>query len=161
MARNVKTTQSQPKKKVKFEVSVGIFLFRREKGKCLWLLLHYPAGHWDFIKGHIEKNEKIEETIRRETFEEAGIKNFKIFPGFKKIVTYWFKDTKHNDNRLIRKKVIFLLGETKEKEIKISPEHLEGKWVTTKEALEIITFKNVKKFFNQAVEFLKKYQISV
>ncbi len=56
--------------------------------------------------------------------------------------------------------MIFLLGETKEKEIKISPEHLEGKWVTTKEALEIITFKNVKKFFNQAVEFLKKYQIS-
>ncbi len=160
MARNVKTIKSQPKKKVKFEVSAGIFLFRREKGKVFWLLLHYPAGHWDFVKGHIEKNEKIEETIRRETWEETGIKNFYIFPGFKKVINYWFNDTKYGGSGLIHKKVVLLLGETKEKEIKISPEHTEGKWVSTEEVLKIITFKNVKKFFIQAVEFLKQYQIS-
>ena len=38
MARNVETTQSQPKKKVKFEVSVGIFLFRQEKEKSVYFV---------------------------------------------------------------------------------------------------------------------------
>ena len=39
------------------ETSAGIVLFRREESKILFLLLHYPSGHWDFVKGKIEKNE--------------------------------------------------------------------------------------------------------
>ncbi|HOV88765.1 MAG TPA: NUDIX domain-containing protein [Candidatus Paceibacterota bacterium] len=157
MARNAKINQSKQKKKIKFEISVGIFLFRREKGKCLWLLLHYPAGHWDFIKGHIEKNEKIEETIRREVLEETGIKSFKIIPHFQKTLDYWFNNKRYTgEDEMVHKKVIFLLGETKEKKIQISSEHLEGGWFTTEETLKILTFNNVKKYFLQAVAFLKK-----
>jgi len=161
MARNVKTTQSRKKKKVKFEISVGIFLFRKENGKIFWLLLHYPAGHWDFVKGHIEKNEKIEETIRREVFEESGIKNFQIYPEFKKSITYWFNNQKYiGKNEWIYKKVIYLLGETSEKEIKISPEHIEGKWFETERAFKMITFKNTKKIFLEAVDLLSHLQKS-
>ncbi|HOD97033.1 MAG TPA: NUDIX domain-containing protein [Candidatus Paceibacterota bacterium] len=157
MARNVQINKSKQKKKIKFEVSVGIFLFRREKGKILWLLLHYPAGHWDFVKGHIEKNEKIEETIRRELAEETGIRNLKLIPRFQKTLQYWFNNKRYSGrDEMVFKRVIFLLGETEEKEIIISEEHLEGRWFTTKEALSIITFKNVKKYFLQAVAFLKK-----
>jgi len=161
MARNAKTFKKKEKRKIKFEISVGVFLFRKEKGKLLWLLLHYPAGHWDFVKGHIEKKEKIEETIKRELFEEAGIKNFKIYSAFRRPITYWFNNQKYTGKKeLIYKKVIFLLGETDEKEIKVSFEHLEGKWLTTDDALKTITFKNVKKIFLQAVDFLKQHKNS-
>lgn len=161
MVRNVKTFKKPKKKKVKFEISVGIFLFREEKGQILWLMLHYPAGHWDFVKGHIEKNEKIEETIRREVFEETGIKNFKIYPNFQKSITYWFNNEKYTGRKeWIYKKVIFLLGETTEKSIQLSPEHIEGKWLTTEEALKTITFPNTRKIFLQAVELIKNCQKS-
>lgn len=157
MAKNVNIAQKKKKRKVKFEISAGIFLFRRENGKILWLLLHYPAGHWDFIKGHIEKNEKIEETIRREVFEESGIKNFTIYPNFRKTIDFWFNNKKYTGRpEWVYKKVIFLLGETKEKEIRLSPEHLEGKWLTTEEALATITFFNTRKIFLQAVELINK-----
>ena len=36
------------------EKSAGIVLFRREGSENLFLLLHYPSGHWDFVKGHKE-----------------------------------------------------------------------------------------------------------
>ena len=31
-----------------------------------YLLLHYESGHWEFAKGHIEKGESEEQTVRRE-----------------------------------------------------------------------------------------------
>ena len=36
------------------ETSAGIVLFRKEDSKTLFLLLHYPSGHWDFVKGKME-----------------------------------------------------------------------------------------------------------
>jgi 8-oxo-dGTP diphosphatase len=42
--------------------------------------VHFP-GKWGFFGGGIEKNESAEDAIRRELFEESGIKfnNFKLF----------------------------------------------------------------------------------
>ena len=40
-----------------FERSAGILLYRELAMKKFFLLLHYPSGHWDFVKGRIEKNE--------------------------------------------------------------------------------------------------------
>ena len=33
------------------EKSAGIVLFRSDSNKNEFLLLNYPQGHWDFIKG--------------------------------------------------------------------------------------------------------------
>jgi len=41
------------------ETSAGIVLFRKENSKNLFLLLNYPSGHWDFVKGKMEKGETI------------------------------------------------------------------------------------------------------
>ena len=60
------------------ETSAGIVLFRKEESKTLFLLLHYPSGHWDFVKGKMEKNESTHETAIRETKEETGIMDQKI-----------------------------------------------------------------------------------
>ena len=68
------------------EKSAGAIIFRKEKGKIYYLVLHYPPdkrisssrGHWDYVKGHIEKDEVIEDTIRREAKEETGIEDLKF-----------------------------------------------------------------------------------
>src|SRR3989344_321242 len=67
-----------------WEVSVGAVVFREEnrggKKERLYLLLHYPSGHFDFPKGHVEAGETEEMTLRRETDEETGIRDLKVFP---------------------------------------------------------------------------------
>ena len=55
------------------EISAGVVIFRRENSRILFLLLHYPSGHWDFVKGKIEKGETFHQTAIRETKEETGI----------------------------------------------------------------------------------------
>ena len=65
------------------EQSAGTVLFIEESKEKLFLLLHYPTGHWDFVKGKIEKNESLEQAAIRETKEETGITDIEFIKGFK------------------------------------------------------------------------------
>ena len=47
------------------EKSAGIVLFRNDSNKNEFLLLNYPQGHWDFVKGKVEENETTHETAIR------------------------------------------------------------------------------------------------
>jgi len=107
------------------EKSAGAIIFRKNKGKIYYLVLKYGLGHWDYVKGHIEKGESLEETVRREAGEEAGIRDLEFIKGFKEWFKYFFKQKGQN----IFKIVTFLLAETKTKKIKLSYEHLDYKWL--------------------------------
>ena len=142
------------------ETSAGAVVFGKEDGKIYYLLLHYGAGHWDFPKGHIEKDEKEEDTVKREVAEETGIKDIKIIEGFKEWIKYFYRKT-YDLNEDEKKKapwtfkiVTFYLAETKTKEVKISFEHIGYKWLPYKEAIEQITFKKAKEIFKKANDFL-------
>jgi len=134
------------------EKSAGAVIFRKEKGKIYYLLLHYQAGHWDFPKGNIEKGEKEEAAARRETKEETGIGNTEFTSGFKETIKYFYRREKEN----IFKIVIFFLAQTKTKNVKISWEHVGYKWLPYKEALERVTFKNAKEILKKANDFLSE-----
>jgi 8-oxo-dGTP pyrophosphatase MutT (NUDIX family) len=141
------------------EKSAGAIIFRKEDNKIYYLLLHYPGAshraekdYWDFPKGHIEKGEKIEDTVKREIFEETGLKDIKILSGFKETIKYFFKFERKN----ILKFVTFFLAETKEKNVQISFEHIGYEWLPYEEAIEKLTFKNAKEILKRANKFLKK-----
>ena len=133
-----------------FEKSAGAVIFYRADKKIKYLLLHYQAGHWDFPKGNIEKEEKLEETTRREIKEETGLEDIKFIPGFKGSIKYFYKLKGKN----IFKIVTFFLVKTKTKEVKISWEHTGFKWLPYEEALEQLTFKNAKEILKKANDFL-------
>lgn len=144
------------------EKSAGAVIFRPqptrrpgEENKIYYLLLHYQSGHWDFPKGNIEKGEKLEETVRRETKEETGIEDIKFIPGFKEAIKYFYKLKGKN----IFKIVTFFLAETKTKKVKISWEHIGYKWLPYEEALEQLTFKNAKEILKKANHFLSKKSV--
>jgi 8-oxo-dGTP pyrophosphatase MutT (NUDIX family) len=137
------------------EKSAGAVMFRKENGKIYYLLLHYEAGHWGFPKGHIEKGETIEETARREIEEETGIREINFITGFREWIKYFYKSKKGN----VMKIVTYLLAETKQKEVKISWEHIGFKWLKWlpyEEALKQLTFKNSKEILKKAHYFLTK-----
>jgi len=130
--------------------SAGIVLFRNDSGKNEFLLLNYPQGHWDFIKGKVEQGETPHETALRETKEETGISDIEFIDGFKESVEYDFR-FKNED---IHKKVIFFLAKTNEKKISLSHEHNDFVWLEYDDALKKTTFRNAKNVLSKANEFL-------
>ena len=74
---------------IKFdEKSCGVVLFREEKGEYLFLILHYPGGHWDLPKGHVEEGETEHETANRELLEETGIADLEFVDGYREEISY-------------------------------------------------------------------------
>ena len=134
------------------ETSAGIVLYRKENAKNLFLLLHYPSGHWDFVKGKMEKNETTHETAIRETKEETGITDIVFAENFEEWIEYNFK----YQGELVQKKVVFFLAETKTKEIKISHEHSGYIWMDYNASMEKTTFDNAKTVLTKAQALLSK-----
>jgi len=140
------------------EKSAGAVIFRKEGKNIFYLLLRYPTGsrrpnpYWDLPKGHIEKGEKAEDTAKRETEEETGLKDIKISEGFKEWIKYFFKWEEEN----ILKFVTFYLAETKTKDVKISGEHIGYEWLPYEKAIEKLTFKNAKEILKKANNFLSR-----
>jgi 8-oxo-dGTP pyrophosphatase MutT (NUDIX family) len=132
------------------ETSAGIVLYRKENTKNLFLLLHYPSGHWDFVKGKMEKNETTHETAIRETKEETGITDIVFAENFEEWIEYNFK----YQGELVQKKVVFFLAETKTKEIKISHEHSGYIWMDYNASMEKTTFDNAKTVLTKAEKLL-------
>ena len=134
------------------ETSAGIVLFRKEKENILFLLLHYPSGHWDFVKGKMEKDESIHQTAIRETQEETGITDITFLDNFEEWIEYNFQ----YQGELVHKKVVFFLAETKTKEVKISHEHLDYTWMDYNTSMEKTTFDNAKTVLTKAQMSLSK-----
>ena len=132
------------------ETSAGIVLFRKEKSKKLFLLLHYPSGHWDFVKGKMEKGESTHQTAIREAKEETGITDITFIENFEEWIEYNFK----HQGELVQKKVVFFLAETKTKEIKISHEHSGYIWMDYNSSMEKTTFDNAKTVLTKAQKLL-------
>ena len=132
------------------EKSVGAVVSRREKQGTKFLCLQYRADHWDFPKGHMEKGETEEQTLRRELLEETGIKEFEINSDFREEIVYYFMRGKET----VRKTVAFYLLTTPEKEVKISHEHTGFEWLDFESALERTTFENAKELLRKAEQLL-------
>ena len=132
------------------ETSAGIVLFRKEESKILFLLLHYPSGHWDFVKGKMEQGESTHQTAIRETKEETGITDITFIENFEEWIEYNFK----HQGELVQKKVVFFLAETKTKEIKISHEHSGYIWMDYNSSMEKTTFDNAKTVLTKAQKLL-------
>ena len=134
------------------ETSAGIVLFRKDNSKILFLLLHYPSGHWDFVKGKMEKGESFHQTAIRETREETGITDIVFLDDFEEWIEYNFQ----YQGELVHKKVVFYLAETKSKEVSISHEHLDYTWVDYQTAMEKTTFDNAKSILTKSKSLLNK-----
>jgi 8-oxo-dGTP pyrophosphatase MutT (NUDIX family) len=132
------------------ETSAGIVLFRKEESKILFLLLHYPSGHWDFVKGKMEQGESTHQTAIRETKEETGITDIAFVENFEEWIQYNFK----YQGELVQKKVVFFLAETKTKEVKISHEHSGYTWLDYNSSMEKTTFDNAQTVLTKAEKWL-------
>ena len=128
------------------EKSAGCILFQIDQGIIKFLLLRYGFGHWGFPKGNIEVGEKEQEAGIREVQEETGISKIVLMDNFKEKVHYLYK----RQGKTIHKEVVYFLAESIEKEVTISFEHSEYKWVCFEDSLKQVSFENAKTILKKA-----------
>jgi len=137
------------------ELSCGALVFKRQKDATVkFLVLHYNAGHWDFPKGHREKNEREDQTAHREIKEETGIEDIEFAEGFRETVNYYFK----KGDETVYKEVIFFLAQSATDEVILSSEHIGYAWLNYEHAFKKLTFNNSKELLRKANQFLFKDQ---
>ena len=133
------------------EISAGIVLYNDDNDEVQFLVLKYPGGHWDFVKGKMENSEEPKQTAIRETKEETGIIDVEFIDGFNEEISYTF----YVKNEEIDKKVIFYLAKTNSTQIQISDEHLNFVWLNFKDAIDKITYQNAKIILTKANNLLQ------
>jgi bis(5'-nucleosidyl)-tetraphosphatase len=136
------------------EKSCGAVVFLKN-AETNYLLLHYEAGHWDFVKGNVEPNENEKDTVIRELKEETGIVDAQFVEGFREKIDYFYR----RQGTTIHKEVIFFLMETHTETVKISYEHVGYTWLNYQHAMEKLTFKNARDVLQKAHALLKARRI--
>lgn len=134
------------------ERSAGAVVFRLSSGSPLYLLLKYPAGHWDLPKGNIEEGEEPIQTMAREVKEETGIVDLRVFPGFERKIEYFYR----RDGRKVHKTVVFFLAETRSEKVTISFEHQAYAWFGFDKALRTVSYPNARRLITEAESLVGK-----
>lgn len=131
-----------------------------------YLLLHYPSGHFDFAKGHVEAGETEEMTLRRETEEESGIHDLQVFPHRVSIRYFYAAKGTEREKRerkgqgiWVFKVVHFYPAETKTEAVAISHEHQGFAWENYDTALRRVTFDNAKRVLRETEEYLRQEEL--
>jgi 8-oxo-dGTP pyrophosphatase MutT (NUDIX family) len=131
--------------------SVGFVVFCEKDGKRQYLLLKYPEGHLDFVKGHIETNDvDLLDTAKRELLEETGLNDINVCDGFFETMNYVY----FRENYKHIKQVDYFLGEVNFADIVLSHEHTQFYWFDYADTLENITYDNGKVILRLSETFL-------
>lgn len=139
---------------MKTETSAGAVVFRKDM-EIKYLLMHKPTtkgfhGYWGFVKGIIEDKEDERDTVLRELKEEAGIIEAKFIENFHNETHFFYM----RDNKLISKKVRYMVLQVRTKDIKLSKEHDDYGWYGYEEALYKLKFKNDREILKKVNVFL-------
>lgn len=116
---------------MKYDLSVGFILYRRNKEIDYLLLQRYDDGIWDFPKGHLEKGESFLDAARRELSEETGIDEI------------FLRDFKYSfsfiNPRGANRRIHLFLAETSRDPV-LGDEHGDFRWCSYEEAMRLIEF---------------------
>jgi 8-oxo-dGTP pyrophosphatase MutT (NUDIX family) len=137
------------------EKSCGAVVFFKNQEETKYLLLHYGAGHWDFVKGNVELNETEKETVLRELREETGIVDAQFIDGFRENIVYYYR----RQGDTVHKEVVFFVIQSQTEKVQLSFEHVGYIWLNYQEAMQKLTFKNAKDTLQKAYNHLKTKEI--
>ncbi len=112
---------------IQLEGTDKILVIKRADGQ------DWHGGEWEIIYGRIDQFEDLPKGLRREVREESGITELSVH----EVLRVWhiFRGPEKAENELIG---ITFRCLTRQKDVKLSAEHTEYRWVTPLEALELV-----------------------
>ena len=117
----------------------------------LEFLLLDSGGHWDFPKGHLKGGEDDFAAALRELHEETGLVPTHVRSSFQQETSYFFRHKRHG---LVRKTVLFFLGQVETRVVRISKEHIGFVFLSYDDAMDKLTYPNAKQVLKAAWEKL-------
>ena len=133
------------------EITSGAVVYRKNNGEIEYLLLESQnKGHfWGFPKGHVEGNETLEETAKREIKEETQL----VLPIDTSFHVYTEYDLP-NGNR--KQMTLYTADLTQSEDIHLQAEEIKNcGWFNYADARERLTYDNLKQLLDQVNDHLK------
>jgi bis(5'-nucleosidyl)-tetraphosphatase len=119
----------------------GVIVYYLEQDEPHFLLIRSRRDRsWGFPKGHLIEGEDLLSGAMRELWEETGIREVTLMPGFTEHVTYRV----NRAGRFRQKTVSYFLGCVKTPAVRLSEEHSEHRWAIVEDARKILTFENLR-----------------
>ncbi|WP_314737233.1 NUDIX domain-containing protein [Limosilactobacillus urinaemulieris] len=134
------------------EITSGAVVYRKNNGEIEYLLLESQnKGHfWGFPKGHVEGNETLEETAKREIKEETQL----VLPIDTSFHVYTEYDLP-NGNR--KQMTLYTADLTQSEDIRLQAEEIKNcGWFNYADARERLTYDNLKQLLDQVNDHLTK-----
>ena len=134
------------------EITSGAVVYRKNNGEIEYLLLESQnKGHfWGFPKGHVEGNETLEETAKREIKEETQL----VLPIDTSFHVYTEYDLP-NGNR--NQMTLYTADLTQSEDIHLQAEEIKNcGWFNYVDARERLTYDNLKQLLDQVNDHLTK-----
>ena len=129
---------------LKKEKSCGCIIIKDNK---VLLIYEKNSKYWGFPKGHMEGNETELETAKREVKEEVNLE-VEINENKRYELRYIINDK-------IDKTTVLYIATPKSEEITMQESEIEdAKWCSFENALETLTFANLRDVFKKAIEEL-------
>jgi 8-oxo-dGTP pyrophosphatase MutT (NUDIX family) len=125
----------------------GVVVYYLEQDEPHFLLIRSRRDRsWGFPKGHLIEGEDLLSGAMRELWEETGIRQVALVPGFTEHVTYRV----NRAGRFRQKTVTYFLGRVDTPVVRLSDEHSEHRWAVVEDARKILTFENLRTLVTRA-----------
>ena len=133
---------------MKLEKSCGVVVYNMMGSSMEFLIIKHKTGeNWGFPKGHVELEEREDQTALREVEEETGLK-VKLVGGFKYRMKYSPKVG-------TIKEVVYFIGNSKDRIVKCQEsEIVDFRWLNLKDAIDLVTHENSEKILREAYFFI-------
>lgn len=145
------------------EKSAGVILFRRNPQEGIqYFCLYLRKDYWNFPKGHIEPGESEEDCVRRELFEETGIKDIRLIDGWRQQTQFIYKETHREPPEMVKKDLVLYLAEAG-MDVRVDLLVKEGQgekingyaWLDYKTANKYLKFKNLREILAEADSLIR------
>jgi len=131
------------------EYSIGLIVhFDRD-----FLVLKHKDGYWKFLKGPANLMESKDDNVRKTAFNLINLTGIFIAKDFKGSEAYFFM----KDGKIIHKEVEYALVQAPDKNIILSGDYLEYKWLPYEQAINLLPFKETKNLIKQAYDYLRSH----
>lgn len=134
-------------------INVQVFVFTKSPIFKVLILQRIPErnSYWQPISGGIEKGEEPIDTVKREVFEETGIKILKSIINLNYNFTF---ETMWHGKITKMKEFCYAVEINKIRKIRLSNEHQDYKWCTETEVKNFLKWEHNLIALNKLVEIL-------